>query len=519
MRLTLAPAPRRAQRRLLGEERGVTMIVTLGVLVVTALLLVAVFTAVNGDVHQVRNDLDQRKAYYAAQAGISDYLFHLNQDVNYWTGCNAPAAQLAPTGTTPSDERYEVSPLPANGAAACDPANATATMIESTGPAAGTFRILSTGTSRGVKRAAVATFKRQSFLNYLYYTKTEKGINGSTIQFTSNDTINGPLHSNDSLTICGSPTFGRAGQSPPDVIETPSLSYVCSGTAKVNGTLVNNAPAVNPPPNNAQLQQIAQPAYQFVGATHITLNGASMTVTRSDSSTQTLPFPSNGVVFVSTDPARGCPASAYAPYNSSTHTANDVTYDAYGSGQADNGCGTVFVSGSYTQSLTIGSDQDVVINGSLTTPVDTSGNPTTSALLGLVGENYVRIYHPITGYGAPSNGGACSSGTNGPGSLASPMIYASILAVTTSVIVDNWNCGAALGTLTVHGSIAQVSRGPVGLGSGSTISDGYIKGYYYDGRLQSLAPPNFINPVSAAWHAQRDTECALSPGGPPNTCR
>ena len=37
----------------------------------------------------------------------------------------------------------------------------------------GTFRIRSTGKSRGVKRSIVATFRRTSFLDYLYFTDFE----------------------------------------------------------------------------------------------------------------------------------------------------------------------------------------------------------------------------------------------------------------------------------------------------------------------------------------------------------
>ena len=42
-----------------------------------------------------------------------------------------------------------------------------------------------------------------------------------------------------------------------------------------------------------------------------------------------------------------------------------------------------------------------------------------------------------------------TASTNGTGSLTDPYIYAAILAVNHSFIVDNYDCGAQLGTLTV----------------------------------------------------------------------
>ena len=41
-------------------------------------------------------------------------------------------------------------------------------------------------------------------------------------------------------------------------------------------------------------------------------------------------------------------------------------------------------------------------------------------------------------------------------------IEAAMLAINHSFIVDNYNCGAKLGTLTVKGAIAQKYRGAVG---------------------------------------------------------
>ena len=58
-----------------------------------------------------------------------------------------------------------------------------------------------------------------------------------------------------------------------------------------------------------------------------------------------------------------------------------------------------------------------------------------------------------------------------------------MLAIKHSFIVDNYNCGAPLGTLNVNGAIAQKFRGAVGTGGGGSDT-GYLKNYNYDERLQ-----------------------------------
>ncbi len=141
--------------------------------------------------------------------------------------------------------------------------------------------------------------------------------------------------------------------------------------------------------------------------------------------------------------------------------------------------------GSYSGQLTIAAGNDIIIDGDTTSSSE-------EGMLGLIANNFIRIYHPCT-YG--------SGGTNGAGTLTNPSIDAAILAINHSFIVDNYDCGNSLGTLTVHGAISQKYRGPVG----TTGSTGYIKSYNYDDRLHTITPPNFIEPVQSDWVIGRET--------------
>ncbi|MFN8161220.1 MAG: hypothetical protein U0R52_09305 [Solirubrobacterales bacterium] len=503
----------RALADLRRSERGFTMATTaLGLFVVT-LLVLATVTAVNGDIHLSRTDLDHKQAYEAAKAGIDDYAFHLNSDNNYWTQCTSVPSPNAVNqqGSTArrravpggSGATYAIELIPATGKSSCDTANPVASMIEPSGQMQGSFRIRSNGYAGNAHVSIVASFRRASFLDYMYFTQLETsdpvtygdpntiagayqqctltyqqgrynapipnsgGQYCNKIAFISGDTVNGPLHSNDSLGICGSPTFGRTSADSIEVSANPPGWFsICSpATPNFVGTYVTKSPVLTPPPSNSQLATITQPAYRFSGQVYITLSGNSMTVTTQSGTVGPMAFPSNGVVYVSN---ASCSAT-YSPFGTTYPGAT--------------GCGNAYVHGSYTGQLTIAAENDVVVDGDLTN----SGG----GMVGLIANNFVRVYHP------------CTNGTNGAGSLSNLRIDAAILTINHSFIVDNYNCGASLGNLTVNGAIAQKFRGPVGtFGSQNT---GYLKNYVYDDRLRYVEPPNFIDPVQSAWVIGRET--------------
>src|ERR1039457_3837876 len=62
------------------DERGFTILLAVYVLTITSLLLGAAYIAVLNDTGLSRNDLDQKRAYAAAQAGIAQYSYDLNQN-------------------------------------------------------------------------------------------------------------------------------------------------------------------------------------------------------------------------------------------------------------------------------------------------------------------------------------------------------------------------------------------------------------------------------------------------------
>jgi hypothetical protein len=514
-------------RTLLAREDGFTMgVVAVSTVAATTVATVAL-AAATGDLNGNRNDLDQKAAYEAAQAGINDYVFHLNNDSNYWTNCTSvptPNAVNQQSSTAKrrfvpgsNDASYAIQLIPATGKSSCSTSDPVGSMIEPSGAMQGTFRIRSTGYAGDEKRSIVAQLKRSSFLDYVYFTQYETsdpvtygdpddvedasencetwrrdGRPNPTswrpwcniITFISDDDLDGPVHTNDDLMVCGDPTFGRGPQDVVEVSAGPpgwqSLSSGCGSNPNFAGTYVTNAPVLTPPPTNASLKNVAQSAYRFQGNTIVFLNGASMSVFNGSSWTN-MAQPSNGVIYVSNDASKPC-SSAYSPFT--------ATYFS-----STSGCGNVYVAADtagYSKPLTIAAENDIVIYDDITRTGSSTG------MLGLIANNFVRVMHQ---YPTQTLSG-CGSGSGEVG-LQNLRIDAAILAIQHSFIVDHYNCGDELGELEVNGAIAQKYRGPVGtFGGGGT---GYVKDYNYDDRLRYLSPPYFLDPVQAAWNIQRET--------------
>ena len=212
--------------------------------------------------------------------------------------------------------------------------------------------------------------------------------------------------------------------------------------------------------------------------------------------------------------SKGCP-DAYTPYASQYDDVADNTSTSYYDAK-DTGCGDAYVSGWYSSSLTIASDTDIVINGNLCAANSNPGascptTPTGGALLGLIPNNFVRVYHPMDRQ-SPSAPNSCNAATghgnaqDQTGTMTNPVFDAAILAVNDSFIVDNYDCGSNLQTLNVYGAIAQRFRGTVGTSGGT----GYTKNYVYNPNLRYTEPPDFLAPSATVWTFSRSTLCTPS---------
>ena len=311
------------------------------------------------------------------------------------------------------------------------------------------------------------------------------------------DEINGPLHTNDALVVCGKPTFGRSAGDAIEVSSPPKGWYKtteangsCGSTTAplFTGTFRTNSAVLIPPATNTQLKTIAEPQFRFEKQVRICLSGNQMTVNNSITSGSACttggtilysgPIPSNGVVYVSSSTSGSC-TGAYSPFLTVYPSLSE--------------CGNVFIHGNYSGQLTVAAENDIVIDANLT-------NSSEEGMLGLIANNFIRVYHPVTIYEDPKTKERECTG-NSASTPKNIEIDAAILAINHSFIVDNYKCGSSLGTLHILGAISQKYRGAVGTSGGT----GYIKDYVYDDRLHTITPPSFIEPVQSDWVIGRET--------------
>ncbi|MBV8432458.1 MAG: hypothetical protein JO244_14935, partial [Solirubrobacterales bacterium] len=441
-------------RQRTADERGFTLFATLLVLVVTTLLVGAMFLALNGDSKLSQHDLDSKRAYNAAEAGANAYLYQLNQNPNYWDSCaNDTLSQTQVPGTSPP-EYYSYKVLPANGFTTCTSNNIAAFIDSSTG----SLRMEFTGYSGNpsVQRTIVAQYRKLTPLDFAWYTVYEAldssitgysgcnvfyraGRNGNcNINWITGDSVKGPMYTQDQYLIDGSPTFGGSTS---DKIESlapaPNSSnngnYICSGDncggLNLVGTAVPNAPLVPLPSDNSQLLTDAtNNGKVYTGITTIQLgnpdgNHAKVTNCPSTCTTTTVDLTQYPLIYVQN--GTGCNLPSYDPTNSTYLTSGCV--------------GDAYVYGNYTTPLTIASANNIIVDGNVTT-TQSGGIPTGSATLGLVANQYIRVMHGCT------NGN--NSGNSGQGQVPASFntleIDAAVLGLKHSFIVDNFNCGNPL---------------------------------------------------------------------------
>lgn len=528
-------------------ERGFSMFLVIMAMFVTALFIAAAFAAANGDLPVAGVASERKSDYAAAEAGLNYYLTRLQQDPDYWTKCDTDSApngsELNPVNQVGAakpnwravpgtNDWYMVELLPARNYEKagdtywpkCDPAKQQSFVDQSTG----TFRIRATGrvgtSAKARTRSIIATFRRDSFLNFVYFTNYEnrdpsaetdaatrtwqqqncsnkyrsQRSNCTEIQFATGDAVNGPLHTNDdSLRLCGTPAFGRTVDelNKPreggfgDTVEVrgtaaPGYEAACTSSPTINTPtqkFSTGSKVLSMPETNDQLKAVAQTSNSlYTGLTYIRLNGSTITLTNKGVES-TIAWPASGVLYVATD--KTC--SGELP-TAATYTNQPTT------------CGNAYVSGTYSKSLTIAAENDVIVipTGATGNKPDITQVENSGATLGLIANNFVRVSHRVD----------AGCGANQTPVHTNVRIEAAILALQHSFIVDNYQCGAPMGKLTVIGAIVQKYRGPVGRGSNTALSNGYLKNYWYDDRFRYRSPPYFLTPVAASWDIVRSHE-------------
>ena len=424
------------------------------------------------------------------------------------------------------------------------------------------------------------------------------GSKCGAVFYGPNDVVNGPVFSNDSIYVSGAPNFGTSANKASVKTQDPRCLFVngsnstCSTDVGIYNTLTSAyaQPHQTPPSDDSSLKLVANQVAPdngcvYYGPTIITLTGSAtpgtMTVTSPDTVTASAgcplngngKLPPNGVIYVdnavatSANPDSRIQAGAN-PFDDTAHSgqyaqtcADDGNgmpcYFGWTGSATQDSEGDAFVSGSLAASatgsgvLTIGTSNDIIIDGSLTY-LDCSGHWVGTAqqsacnyrtdqtypnndVLGLIANQYIEVNHPVYPSDSPwwcyfygncyQQGDPlpnCGAGQVAAAPLCNPVdpsgnsltVDAAVLGLTQSFGVDNYRSGSGLGRLYLYGSIQQEARGAVGTFSGSNLLSGYSKFYTWDPRLELVAPPSYLNPGTASYNLNSS---AISPslGCPP----
>ncbi len=427
-----------------------------------------------------------------------------------------------------------------------------------------------------------SNFPNANAANCLHFWSPAEGRNlgnepCNPVEWQDLDNITGPVYSNDSLFVNGTPSqVFNSGTETAD----PSCAYEVDngpGYTCTTDTPPTYGHALEAPPSdNSELKATAiQGGCDYIGPTTITFNTAGTmfassplspgypgNLTQSQPSTDTSAcptngtgsFPNNGVIYVDAACAT-CGSDSDNPFYSTTNGLSQLTNCSacyYGQTSNPGGEGDAFVSdtwgggGGFSGHLTVGANNNVIIQGPIIykdctwagTPSESAcnyNNATTSTpndVLGLIANNFVEINRPV--YNQNANGGnagkvlpSCNGGAwaaplcdpstskgDPTGSSQGLTVDATILALSQSYVVDNYSLSPSEGSLYVYGSIQQDARGPVGLVGGN---NGYAKNYYWDARLPLYGPPYYLTPGTPSWALDSSAESytGLCPTMPP----
>ena len=338
------------------------------------------------------------------------------------------------------------------------------------------YTILSTGHVGGHQRTLELQVKLQLLTDFLYFTdrEHEPGL-GNPLWFHSGDAIDGPLFTNDQMSIQGDPTFmelvtsayGGPGDSNPS--HDPLFLYY-------NGDQHNNielATGNNAPHDSPDFQDGFVLGAAFVDYPTHHLLGDVKTIARDGGVSIAGTY---DIVLSRPDEDTGEPMYGYVSYRKPGLGWRDVELSSIN--------GVLYVNGSFRVSGTIDGSLTLATNGSvwITDDVlyrdsDENGpGEYCDDVLGIIAGTDVNI-----DYNAPN--------------MDDCVIHAAMIALDNCFRADNWGVGDPRGDLSVYGSIIQSFRGPIGtselIDGESVVLTGYAKDYHYDWRLQEISPPYF----------------------------
>ncbi|MCO6473541.1 MAG: DUF4900 domain-containing protein [Melioribacteraceae bacterium] len=327
-----------------------------------------------------------------------------------------------------------------------------------------------------------------SFSRFAYFSENEK-TGSSTIWWTTQDTVWGPFHTNDRMSIDGDPVFMGKATSHGGRYMTRDSDPEFNG-----GYEETEEPLPIPTDGVDQLADAAADDGLYIenddgtkDTVYLTFKGDSLGIKYSYSETETIVKTSeaapNGTIFVEGGDIR-MKGTVSGQYSVGTKEQEITTTTTTGYWKWDRRRRRYVWAESTTTTTTIAGgqvwlDDDIVYNDD---PTDGNfGNHTyhmnglvgsSTDLLGIVAEKEIWI-------------------TDNAANRNDINIHAALYSETKGFGAENYDSRSVSGNINLLGGITQNSRMAVGTFSGSTTISGFNKRYYYDNRLMVMSPPFF----------------------------
>ncbi|MFQ5674496.1 MAG: DUF4900 domain-containing protein [bacterium] len=417
------------------DEKGISLIMTIIAGMILSVLGYVTVSTVVMDSRTAAKSLQSTQAFWLAESGI---------ELTYrWLQYQDP-----PPGGTDSFVHYNAEAAGAGTfTVTVDPDNGNpSTYLK-------TYKVTSVGKVDQTSRKIEIEMTTTTFNKYAYLTGDEGGI----IWFNSGDLIEGPIHSNDQISIIGSPVF---------------MGKVTSTAASFNQGWPFN-------PDFQDGYQLGVPPVIFPTQQDIVdnywsenSNPPSLIIDARFGKKASIEFNANGTL----------------TYNVWHWQGGNKIYDIHDAvANIEDLNGLIFVKGSVRVKgtldgvVTLFATKNILITNDIRyEDSDSNGKPLPGAddMLGLISSQDVIV-------------------VDNSANRNDVVINAAILTLGNSFRVQNYSSGPPRGDLTIYGSLSQKVRGPVGTFSwwGTT---GYEKDYHYDERFVDTPPPYY--PSTGQYH-------------------
>lgn len=276
-----------------------------------------------------------------------------------------------------------------------------------------------------------------SFGRFAYYSGTEGAINWATA-----DTVYGPFHTQDKMTVNGSPVFWGKVTNKLGLIKNPTSSTPQFNGGYQTGINIPMPSDFNPLKNAA----LANGKY---------LHGKDLTLTFNSDSTMTIrglittPVAKDTIVLLRTFVPNGALVIDTANVRIKGKFTGQLTLSVQSGGSASKGKMYLDSSVAYVNNPLNGASGDV---------------------LGLCATDSIVI----------------ANNSNNSGNVT---VQAALFSLNKGLGVEQHNNGVIRGRINLLGGISQKQRAAVGTLSGGVINSGFSKSYRYDNRLMTQSPP------------------------------